>query len=78
MSKKYNIFGGINFSVITDFKWPRIELGYLFRNMIKWNWAAWFWFIILTGLVVMGVAAVLIQMFGNPSPTLPATGGWDG
>ena len=76
--KKYNIFGGINFSFITDFKWPRIELGYFFRNMIKWDWADWFWFILLTSLVVMGVSAVLIQMFGDPTPMIPATGGWDG
>ena len=78
MSKKYNIFGGIKFSFITDFKWPRIELGYFFRTMIKWDWADWFWFILLTSLVVMGVSAVLIQMFGDPTPMIPTTGGWDG
>ena len=78
MSKKYNIFGGIKFSFITDFKWPRIELGYFFRTMIKWDWAAWFWFILLTGIVGMGISAVLIQMFGDPAPVVPVIEGWDG
>jgi len=77
MSKKYNIFGGTNFSFITDFKWPRKELRYLFRSILKWDWAAWFWFILLTGLVVIGVAAVLIQIFGDPTPVVTTTGGWN-
>ena len=77
MSKK-NSFFGANFSFKTDFKWPRVELKYLFRGIAKWDWASWFWFILLTGIAGMGIAAVLIQMFGDPSPTLPATGGWDG
>lgn len=78
MSKKYNIFGGIKFSFITDFKWPRIELGYFFRTMIKWDLAAWFWFILIGSIVSIGVAAVLIQMFGDPTPVVPVTVGWDG
>jgi hypothetical protein len=78
MSKKYNIFGGINFSFITDFKWPRIELSYFFRGILKWDLASWFWFILLTSLVVMGVASVVIQMNSDPTPVMPVTGGWDG
>lgn len=78
MSKKYNIFGGIKFSFITDFKWPRMELGYFFRTMIKWDLAAWFWFILLTSLISMGVAAVLIQMNTDPTIVIPTTVGWDG
>jgi len=76
--KKYNIFGGINFSFITDFKWPRIELGYFFRNMIKWDFATLFWFILLSSIILMGVVAVLIQMFGDPTTVVPTEGGWGG
>lgn len=78
MSKKYNIFGGIKFWGKFDFKWPRMELGYFFRSMLKWDWAAWFWFILLFSIVSMGVGAVLIQMIGDPTPVVPTQSGWDG
>lgn len=73
--KKANIFGGIKVWGRFNFNLPR---KFSFMWLKEWDWASWFWFIILTGIVGMGIAAVLIQMYGDPTPVMPATGGWDG
>ena len=73
--KKANIFGGIKVWGRFNFNLPR---KFSFKWLKEWDWAAWFWFIMLSGIAGMGIAAVLIQMVGDPSPTLPASGGWDG
>ena len=55
--RKANIFGGIKVWGRFNFNLPR---KFSFKWLKEWDAAAWFWFILLTGLVVMGVTAVII------------------
>jgi len=71
MGKKLNIFGGVKF-------WGRFSLS-LPRAVFKnWDLAAWFWFIVLGGIVAMGIGAVIVAAIGDPTPVVPVIGGWDG
>jgi len=57
MMKKANIFGGRKV-------WGRFNVKlpgkFSFKWLKEWDWAAWFWFILLTGLTTMGTVAVII------------------
>ena len=73
--RKANIFGGIKVWGRFNFNLPR---KFSFKWLREWDAAAWFWFIILGSIVSIGVAAVLIQMFGDLTPVVPIVEGLDG
>lgn len=73
--KKANIFGGIKVWGRFNFNLPR---KFSFKWMKEWDAAAWFWFIVLGGIVAMGIGAVIVAAIGDPIPVVPTQGGWDG
>ena len=73
--KKANIFGGIKVWGRFTFNLPR---KFSFEWIKEWDMAAWFWFMILGGIVAMGIGAVIVAAIGDPTPVVPTQGGWNG
>lgn len=78
MGKKLNIFGGIKVWGRFTFTWPRANFKEFFNAIKEWDSAAWFWFMILGGIVAMGIGAVIVAAIGDPTPAIPTQGGWNG